>query len=154
MLEDVHIAPLNLKEQPKSKWDDEDVDENDVKESWEDEDEPAPAPAPPSTKLIEKAPKKSYEKATDKKGKKVVIEKEEPVDHLAEKLHQQRYCSFLGADNIDLCCLPFTDIGLLLCNMAQSLDYQFQKSGVVMAFLERLILGVDTMGNAMYPLIF
>ncbi|KAI9081058.1 hypothetical protein K1719_037038 [Acacia pycnantha] len=42
MLEDVHIAPLNLKEQPKSKWDDEDVDENDVKESWEDEDEPAP----------------------------------------------------------------------------------------------------------------
>ncbi|KAI9083132.1 hypothetical protein K1719_034865 [Acacia pycnantha] len=42
MLEDVHIAPLNLKERPKSKWDDEDVDENDVKESWEDEDEPAP----------------------------------------------------------------------------------------------------------------
>ncbi|KAI9092534.1 hypothetical protein K1719_027662 [Acacia pycnantha] len=102
MLEDVHIAPLNLKEQPRSKWDDEDVDENDVKESWEDEDEPAPfaescqAPAPPSTKVIEKAPKKSYEKATDKKGKKVVIEKEEPVDHLAEKLRQQRWVEEAG----------------------------------------------------------
>lgn len=42
VLEDEQILPLNLKEQPKSKWDDEDVDENDVKESWEDEDEPAP----------------------------------------------------------------------------------------------------------------
>ena len=42
--EDEQIAPLDLtkKDLPKSKWDDEDVDENDVKESWEDEDEPAP----------------------------------------------------------------------------------------------------------------
>lgn len=32
---------LKLKELPKSNWDDEDVDENDIKESWEDEDEPA-----------------------------------------------------------------------------------------------------------------
>ena len=39
--EDEHIPPLQ-KEQPKNKWDDEDVDDNDVKESWEDEDEPAP----------------------------------------------------------------------------------------------------------------
>lgn len=37
--EDDQIPPLLLKEQPKSKWDDEDVDENDVKESWEDDDE-------------------------------------------------------------------------------------------------------------------
>lgn len=42
--EDEHIAPLDLvsKDPIKSKWDDEDVDENDVKDSWEDEDEPAP----------------------------------------------------------------------------------------------------------------
>lgn len=39
--DDENIPPLQ-KEQPKNKWDDEDVDENDVKESWEDEDEPAP----------------------------------------------------------------------------------------------------------------
>lgn len=36
------IPPLLSKEQPKITWDDEDVDENDIKESWEDEDEPAP----------------------------------------------------------------------------------------------------------------
>jgi hypothetical protein len=36
--EDEQIPPL-AKEQPKSKWDDEDADDNDVKESWEDEDE-------------------------------------------------------------------------------------------------------------------
>jgi hypothetical protein len=42
--EDEQIPPLPVlaKEQPKSKWDDEDADDNDVKESWEDEDEPAP----------------------------------------------------------------------------------------------------------------
>lgn len=40
--EDEAIPPLVLKEQPKGKWGDEDVDEDDVKESWEDEDEPAP----------------------------------------------------------------------------------------------------------------
>jgi len=42
--EDEQIAPLDLKlkDPVKSKWDDEDVDDNDVKESWEDEDEPAP----------------------------------------------------------------------------------------------------------------
>lgn len=41
--EDENIPPLQ-KEQPKNKWDDEDVDDNDVKESWEDEDEPEPEP--------------------------------------------------------------------------------------------------------------
>lgn len=36
-------APLvQKKEQVKSLWDDEDVDENDVKDSWEDDEEPAP----------------------------------------------------------------------------------------------------------------
>ena len=42
LLEDEQIPPLLSKEQPKIKWDDEDVDENDIKESWEDEDEPVP----------------------------------------------------------------------------------------------------------------
>lgn len=33
------VPPFPEKKLPKSKWDDEDVDDNDVKESWEDEDE-------------------------------------------------------------------------------------------------------------------
>lgn len=39
--ENEQIAPLDLalKDKPKSKWDYEDVDENDVRESWGDEDE-------------------------------------------------------------------------------------------------------------------
>ncbi|XP_061348015.1 uncharacterized protein LOC133293451 [Gastrolobium bilobum] len=90
--EDEEIAPIELalKDQPKSKWDDEDLDENDVKESWEDEDEPAPEPAVPAVITTEKAPKKSSEKATEKKGKKTEPVKEEPLDPVAEKLRQQR----------------------------------------------------------------
>ncbi|XP_037497001.1 eukaryotic translation initiation factor 3 subunit J-like [Jatropha curcas] len=89
--EDEQIPPLLLKEQPKSKWDDEDVDDNDVKESWEDEDEPAPAPVtqPPP----EKPSKKPVTKSTEKKGKTVEVAKEEPelLDPVAQKLRQQRY---------------------------------------------------------------
>ena len=40
--EDEQIPPIPTKEQPKSNWDDEDVDDDGVKESWEDEDEPTP----------------------------------------------------------------------------------------------------------------
>lgn len=41
--EEEQFTPLDVKkDQPISKWDDEDVDENDVKDSWEDFDEPAP----------------------------------------------------------------------------------------------------------------
>ncbi|KAF2317278.1 hypothetical protein GH714_019313 [Hevea brasiliensis] len=64
VLEDEQIPPLLAKEQPKSKWDDEDVDENEVKESWEDEDEPAPAsveeppPEKPSKKPVTKLQKR------------------------------------------------------------------------------------------------
>ncbi|TYG37818.1 hypothetical protein ES288_D13G172000v1 [Gossypium darwinii] len=36
------IPPLPTKEQLKSKWDDEDIDNSDIKESWEDKDELAP----------------------------------------------------------------------------------------------------------------
>ncbi|KAB2031623.1 hypothetical protein ERO13_D05G299050v2 [Gossypium hirsutum] len=39
------IPPLSAKEQLKSKWDDEDIDDSDIKESWEDEDELAPPSA-------------------------------------------------------------------------------------------------------------
>ena len=37
--EDEQIPPIPTKEQSKINWDDEDVDDDDVKESWEDEDE-------------------------------------------------------------------------------------------------------------------
>ncbi|XP_059665716.1 uncharacterized protein LOC132311691 [Cornus florida] len=82
-------APVLLKkEQLKSQWEDEDVDENDVKESWEDDDDSAPAPAaePPA----QKAPKKSDAKVSEKKGKAVEIAKEVALDPVAEKLRQQR----------------------------------------------------------------
>ncbi|KAF1882830.1 hypothetical protein Lal_00003011 [Lupinus albus] len=90
--EEEQIAPLDLvlKDKTKSNWDDEDVDENDIKESWEDEDEPAPAPVAPAVKTTEKAPKKSSVKGTEKKGKQVEPVKEEPLDPVAEKLRQQR----------------------------------------------------------------
>ncbi|KAL7174211.1 hypothetical protein ACSBR2_033465 [Camellia fascicularis] len=39
--EDEPILPPLKKEQLKNRWDDEDVDENDVKDSWEDEEETA-----------------------------------------------------------------------------------------------------------------
>ena len=39
--EDGPISPVLKKEQPKNKWDDEDIDDDDVKESWEDEEETA-----------------------------------------------------------------------------------------------------------------
>uniref|UniRef100_A0A5B7BAQ2 Eukaryotic translation initiation factor 3 subunit J n=1 Tax=Davidia involucrata TaxID=16924 RepID=A0A5B7BAQ2_DAVIN len=87
--EDESIPPLLKKEETKSRWDDEDVDEDDVKESWEDEDEPALAPAaePPT----QEAPKKSDTKKTsEKKGKAVEVPKEVPLDPVAEKLRQQR----------------------------------------------------------------
>ncbi|KAI4389351.1 hypothetical protein MLD38_001583 [Melastoma candidum] len=85
--EDETIPPLVLKDPIKNQWDDEDVDEDAVKESWEDEEEPAPAPAPKAP--AEKAPKKEAPKAADK-GKSISIEKEEPLDPVAEKLRQQR----------------------------------------------------------------
>ncbi|XP_041015135.1 eukaryotic translation initiation factor 3 subunit J-like [Juglans microcarpa x Juglans regia] len=86
--EEEQIPPVLAKEQPNYKWDDEDVDDNDVKESWEDEDESTSAPEvkPPA----EKAPKKPTVKATEKKGKTVEVVNEEPLDPVAEKLRQQR----------------------------------------------------------------
>ncbi|CAI0388557.1 unnamed protein product [Linum tenue] len=85
--EDEQIQPVLLKEQPKSKWDDEDVDEDEIKESWEDEDESPTVPA--SKPVPEKVPKKPVLKST--KEKTVEPAKEEPpLDPVAEKLRQQR----------------------------------------------------------------
>ncbi|MBA0559163.1 hypothetical protein Golob_016141, partial [Gossypium lobatum] len=83
------IPPLVSKEQPKSKWDDEDVDDANIKESWEDEDEEPPL-QPVAKATEEKAPKKPLSKATEKKGKTIEIAKEEPLDPVAKKLRQQR----------------------------------------------------------------
>ncbi|XVF38796.1 hypothetical protein REPUB_Repub20aG0132800 [Reevesia pubescens] len=84
------IPPLLTKEQIKSKWDDEDVDDSDVKESWEDEDEDEPPQQPVAKAPEEKAPKKAASKATEKKGTTIEVAKEEPLDPVAEKLRQQR----------------------------------------------------------------
>lgn len=93
--EDEPIPDLMKKEQPKNKWDDEDLDDDDVKESWEDEDEPAPTPkaepSPPekAPKKPAEAPKKPAAKAADK------VKADEPtkqaaLDPTEEKLRQQR----------------------------------------------------------------
>uniref|UniRef100_A0A1J3K8R4 Eukaryotic translation initiation factor 3 subunit J n=1 Tax=Noccaea caerulescens TaxID=107243 RepID=A0A1J3K8R4_NOCCA len=86
------FQPLPAKVELKRNWDDEDVDENDIKDSWEEEDEPAP---PPVVKpAAEKAPKKAAAKAIEKKGKAVEApkesSKEEPLDPIAAKLRMQR----------------------------------------------------------------
>lgn len=87
--EDEEAIPdvLNQVQVKKSQWDDEDVDENDIKNSWETDDEDSTqAPVAPT----EKTSKKPVSKAAEKKVKAVKIEKEEPVDPVAEKLRQQR----------------------------------------------------------------
>ncbi|KAH0937996.1 hypothetical protein HID58_005457 [Brassica napus] len=82
--EDEQIAPLPAKVVLKSNWDDEDVDENEIKDSWEDDDDDdQPAPPPP----VKPAPPK---KAVEKKGKAAEAPKEEPLDPLSEKLRMQR----------------------------------------------------------------
>ncbi|KAL3615052.1 hypothetical protein CASFOL_040713 [Castilleja foliolosa] len=74
----------------KSNWDDEDLDDNDVKDSWEEE-EDAPAPAPKTEPVpTEKAPKKTAAKTVEMKGKSVEAVKEAPLDPIEEKLRQQR----------------------------------------------------------------
>ncbi|XP_041994896.1 eukaryotic translation initiation factor 3 subunit J-A-like [Salvia splendens] len=76
---------LSKKELLKSNWDDEDLDEDGIKDSWEDEEEPA-KPLPPP----EKAVKKTASKPEEKKVKAVEAIKEVPLDPLEEKLRQQR----------------------------------------------------------------
>ncbi|RID55360.1 hypothetical protein BRARA_G02626 [Brassica rapa] len=92
--EDEQLAPIPAKVELKSNWDDEDVDENDIKDSWDDDDDvDEPAPVKPAT---EKAPpKKVASKAVEKKGKTADVApkeapKEEPLDPISEKLRMQR----------------------------------------------------------------
>ncbi|KAJ0260604.1 hypothetical protein HA466_0067850 [Hirschfeldia incana] len=83
------FQPTPAKVELKSNWDDEDVDENDIKDSWEEEDdEPAPAPAV----VKPAAPKKAAAaKVVEKKGKSVEAPpKDEPFDPIADKLRMQR----------------------------------------------------------------
>ncbi|KAG5400190.1 hypothetical protein IGI04_014797 [Brassica rapa subsp. trilocularis] len=84
------FQPLPAKVILKSNWDDEDVDENDIKDSWEVDDEPVPH-APVVKPATEKAPKKAAAaKGVEKKAKTVEASKEEPLDPFAEKLRIQR----------------------------------------------------------------
>ncbi|XP_044477091.1 eukaryotic translation initiation factor 3 subunit J-A-like [Mangifera indica] len=85
--EDDVIPSIPKKELPKNAWDEEDVEESDVKDSWEDEDEPAPAPAPAPA---EKVSKKADEKPSEKNKKVAEVAEEVPLDPAAEKLRQQR----------------------------------------------------------------
>ncbi|EPS68313.1 hypothetical protein M569_06456, partial [Genlisea aurea] len=88
--EDENLPNILKKNEPlRNNWDDEDVEDDDVKDSWEDEDEPAPAPVveKPSP---EKAPKKATVKSIPKQGKTVEAPKEAPLDPVEEKLRQQR----------------------------------------------------------------
>ncbi|KAL3625085.1 hypothetical protein CASFOL_031753 [Castilleja foliolosa] len=73
----------------KSKWDVEDLDDTDVKDSREEEDEPAPA-LKTEPMLTEKAPKKTVAKTVEKKGNSFEAVKEAPLDPVEEKLGQQR----------------------------------------------------------------
>lgn len=86
--EEAPVAPVLVKQKLQSKWDDEDVDEDDIKESWEDEDEDEPAPPPVPAPVPEKKP--AAAKAADKKGKAAEVDKQVPLDPVAEKLRQQR----------------------------------------------------------------
>jgi translation initiation factor 3 subunit J len=77
------VAPVVVKEPPKSQWDDEDAEEEEVKQSWEEEDKPKPVPA------VAK-PKTDKKKAVDTKGAKTSLQDDRVADPLAEKLRQQR----------------------------------------------------------------
>lgn len=96
--EDEQLAPIPAKVELKSNWDDEDVDENDIKDSWDDDDDvDEPAPVKPATEKT--PPKKAASKAVEKKGKAADVPKqapkEEPLDPISEKLRMQRYINLL-----------------------------------------------------------
>lgn len=94
--EDFEPTAPKLKPEPiKSKWEDEEEEDDDVKESWEDEDEPVKEnkPAP----VVETSAAKPSTKGTNKKGKQpestskhAEVASEVLSDPLAEKLRQQR----------------------------------------------------------------
>ncbi|XP_073313907.1 uncharacterized protein [Primulina huaijiensis] len=85
--EDESVPNLLKKEQLKNNWDDEDLEDDDVKDSWEDDDKPDVAPKAEPTP--EKVPKKAAAKLDEKKGK-VVETAKESLDPIEEKFRQQR----------------------------------------------------------------
>ncbi|THU64387.1 hypothetical protein C4D60_Mb01t25940 [Musa balbisiana] len=92
--EDFEPAPPSLiTNKPKSQWDDEDVEDEDVKESWEDEE--VPVQAPKAEETVQATASKTGRKAAGKKeklpeAKTSEISNEVLADPVAEKLRQQR----------------------------------------------------------------
>eukprot|EP00250_Pteridium_aquilinum_P013858 c21615_g2_i1 orf=352-1020(-) len=77
--------PSIAREQPKNQWDDEDaLEEDDVKESWEDEEKPKPVKIPAPQKV------KAEKKVVVVETKNVSTPEEEAANKLEEKLRQQR----------------------------------------------------------------
>ncbi|XP_073125047.1 uncharacterized protein [Henckelia pumila] len=87
--EEENVPDLLKKEQPKNNWDDEDLEDDDVKDSWEDDDDDKPAVAPKAEPTPEKVPKKPPSKLDEKKGK-VVETAKESLNPVEEKFRQQR----------------------------------------------------------------
>ncbi|WOL03993.1 hypothetical protein Cni_G12714 [Canna indica] len=86
-------APALINKQPKNQWDDEDVDDENVKESWEDEEELVQAPK--AEQVLETSAAKAGRKGADKKeelpeAKTGGATSEVLADPVAEKLRQQR----------------------------------------------------------------
>ncbi|XP_057764641.1 uncharacterized protein LOC130985594 [Salvia miltiorrhiza] len=81
---------LSKKEILKSNWEDEDLDDDDVKDSWEDEEEPTKEPKAEPLPPPEKSIQKTAAKTEEKKVKAVQATKEVPLDPIEEKLRQQR----------------------------------------------------------------
>ncbi|CAM0947479.1 unnamed protein product [Alopecurus aequalis] len=84
------VAPVVVAKPLKSNWEDEDVEEDDIKESWEEEEEEKPKPPP-----VEKPASKPSAKSAAKKGKQPattteVVEDDVLDDPALEKLRQQR----------------------------------------------------------------
>ncbi|XP_064949317.1 uncharacterized protein LOC135598849 [Musa acuminata AAA Group] len=92
--EDFEPAPPSLiTNKPKSQWDDEDVEDEDVKESWEDEE--VPVQAPKAEETVQATASKTGRKPAGKKeklpeAKTSEISNEVLADPVAEKLRQQR----------------------------------------------------------------
>jgi len=85
--------PSLKKEPPKATWEDEDVEDEDVKESWEDEEEPKQAPKQESKEektVAKPAGKAAGKKTKQPEAKAVQVDDEVLADPVAEKLRQQR----------------------------------------------------------------
>lgn len=93
--EDFEPAPPSLvSNKPKNQWDDEDVDDENVKESWDDEEEPVQQETKPQ-QVVEITATKTGGKGAMKneqqlEAKKVEITNDVLADPVAEKLRQQR----------------------------------------------------------------